>query len=125
MEQNKFEDNETKPIEEEKEIIDDNKDEATNEPSGDNVEESSSEDDKKSKIEKGISMAKFYSLATQGIINMAVMAGLGYLIGYFTFPNTPWPVIFAIVGLLCGLVTFISYVLYLSKGDSHVTKNKS
>ena len=83
------------------------------------------EEKKKLTLEKGISMAKFYSLATQGIINMVVMAGVGYLIGYFTLPNTPWPPIFAIIGLLCGLFTFISYVLYLSKGDNkHDTKNK-
>ena len=61
------------------------------------------------------SLAKTYALATQGILTMVVMLGLGYLIGYLIDKDSAWPAILAVVGVLCGLVTFISYLLYLIK----------
>ena len=63
------------------------------------------------------SLAKTYALATQGILTMVVMLGLGYLIGYLIDKESAWPAILAVVGVLCGLVTFISYLLYLIKEE--------
>ena len=54
------------------------------------------------------SLAKTYALATQGILTMVVMLGLGYLIGYLIDKESAWPAILAVVGVLCGLVTIIS-----------------
>ena len=63
------------------------------------------------------SLAKTYALATQGILTMVVMLGLGYLIGYLIDKDSAWPAILAVVGVLCGLFTFISYLLYLIKEE--------
>ena len=68
------------------------------------------------------SLARTYALATQGIITMVVMLGLGYLIGYKIDTNSAWPAILAVVGVLCGLVTFISYLLYLIKTEEKEKK---
>ncbi len=69
------------------------------------------------------SLAKTYALATQGILTMVVMLGLGYLIGYLIDKESAWPAILAVVGVLCGLVTFISYLLYLIKEEEKRKKN--
>jgi hypothetical protein len=63
------------------------------------------------------SLAKTYALATQGILTMVVMLGLGYLIGYLIDKDSAWPAILAVVGVLCGLFTFVSYLLYLIKEE--------
>lgn len=69
------------------------------------------------------SLAKTYALATQGILTMVVMLGLGYLIGYLIDKDSAWPAILAVVGVICGLVTFISYLLYLIKEEEKRKKN--
>ena len=69
------------------------------------------------------SLAKTYALATQGILTMVVMLGLGYSIGYLIDKESAWPAILAVVGVLCGLVTFISYLLYLIKEEEKRKKN--
>ncbi len=63
------------------------------------------------------SLAKTYALATQGILTMVVMLGLGYLIGYKIDKDSAWPAILAVVGVLCGLFTFVTYLLYLIKEE--------
>ncbi|MBR3617899.1 MAG: hypothetical protein IKN46_04415 [Acholeplasmatales bacterium] len=68
------------------------------------------------------SLARTYALATQGIITMVVMLGLGYLIGYKIDKNSAWPAILAVVGVICGLVTFVSYLLYLIKTEEKEKK---
>ncbi len=61
--------------------------------------------------------AKFYALATQGILTMLTLLGIGFLIGYKIDKNSFWPPLLACIGMLCGLVIFISYLLYLVKGE--------
>ena len=64
--------------------------------------------------------AKVYALSTQGILNMVVYLGIGFFIGYLIDKDSFWPPVLAVVGVLCGLVTFISYLLYLQKeADKH------
>ena len=68
------------------------------------------------------SLAKTYALATQGIVTMVVMLGLGYLIGYKINKDSALPAILAVVGVLCGLFTFVSYLLYLIKEEEKEKK---
>ena len=67
-------------------------------------------------------VARTYALATQGILTMVVMLGLGYFIGYLIDKNSAWPAILAVVGVICGLVTFVSYRLYLIKVEEKEKK---
>ena len=69
------------------------------------------------------SLAKTYALATQGILTMVVMLGLGYFIGYLIDKDSAWPAILAVVGVLCGLFTFVTYLLYLIKEEEKRKKN--
>ncbi len=62
-----------------------------------------------------IKYAKFYALGTQGILTMIVLGGIGFYIGYRIDKNSFWPPVLAVVGVLCGLVSFISYLLCLVK----------
>lgn len=66
---------------------------------------------------KASKYAKFYALATQGILTMVVLLGVGFFIGYKIDKNSFWPPLLAVIGMLCGLVIFISYLLYLAKGE--------
>lgn len=68
--------------------------------------------------------AKTYTLATQGIFSMVVFLVIGFLIGWFIDKNSAWPAILAVVGLLIGLFSFITYLLYLLKEDDKEKKNK-
>ena len=58
-------------------------------------------------------VATTYSLATQGIFSMVCFMALGYFIGYLIDKDSPWPAILAVVGVLIGLFTFVSNLLYL------------
>lgn len=69
------------------------------------------------------SLAKTYALATQGVLTMVVMLGLGYFIGYLIDKDSAWPAILAVVGVLCGLFTFVTYLLYLIKEEEKRKKN--
>ena len=62
-------------------------------------------------------LAKTYALATQGFFSMAIMTGLGFLIGYLINKKSVLPVILAVCGLLIGLFIFVSYLLYIIKLD--------
>lgn len=66
--------------------------------------------------------AKIYSLSTQGILSMGVYSGLGFLIGYWIDKNSLWKVILAVVGMLLGLITFITYLLYILKEEENQKK---
>ena len=68
--------------------------------------------------------AKTYTLATQGIFSMVVFMALGFLIGWLINKDSVWPVILAVVGLLIGLFSFITYLLYLLKDDEKNKKNE-
>ena len=61
---------------------------------------------------------KYYLIATQGITTVLVLTFVGFLIGMAIDENSVWPPIFAVIGLLIGLVSFIRYLLkYQSKLD--------
>lgn len=67
--------------------------------------------------------AKSYALATQGILTMLMMLGIGYLIGFLIDKNNiALQAILAVVGMLFGLATFITYLLILIKDEK---KNES
>lgn len=59
----------------------------------------------------------YYALATQGILTMVILMGLGFYIGYKIDAESAWPGILATIGMLIGLFTFISYLLYLIKQE--------
>ena len=61
--------------------------------------------------------AKIYSLSTQGIFSIGVYTIIGFLIGRWIDKNSFWPPLLAVIGLLFGLFTFISYLLYLLKEE--------
>lgn len=68
--------------------------------------------------------AKFYVLATQGIITMVVLALIGFFIGRAINKQSIWPGVLATIGALCGLVSFICTLLKLLKEEDKV-KNES
>ena len=68
--------------------------------------------------------AKYYSLGTQGIFTMVILLFLGYYIGYNINKDSPWPAILAVVGVLIGLFTFVSYLLYILKCEEKEKKNE-
>lgn len=67
-------------------------------------------------------IATTYSLATQGIFSMVCFMGLGFFIGYCIDKESAWPAILAVVGVLLGLFTFVSYLLYLISIDEKERK---
>lgn len=67
---------------------------------------------------KYVKFAKFYTLATQGILTMVVLLLIGFFIGYKIDKDSFWPPLLACIGVLCGLVIFVSYVLYLIQEES-------
>lgn len=68
--------------------------------------------------------AKFYALATQGILTMVVLLFIGFFIGYKINKDSFWPPLLACIGMLCGLVIFISYLLYLGKEEDKKNESK-
>ena len=68
--------------------------------------------------------AKYYSLGTQGIFTMVILLFLGYYIGYKINKDSPWPAILVVVGVLIGLFTFVSYLLYILKCEEKEKKNE-
>ena len=72
--------------------------------------------------------ARFYVLATQGIITMVVLVVGGYFIGRAIDAQSIWPGVLAVIGAFCGLVSFIYTLLRLLKEEDkkkNETKNKS
>ena len=61
------------------------------------------------------SQARFYALASQGIITIIMLTGLGYLIGYLINKESVLKAILAVVGAIFGVCIFVSYLLYLLK----------
>ena len=55
---------------------------------------------------------------------MGILAILGFVIGWFINKDSPWPIILAIVGLLFGLFSFITYLLYLLKEEEKERKKE-
>ena len=65
--------------------------------------------------------AKYYIIATQGICTILVLTFIGLFIGYKIDKESVLPAVLAVVGLLCGLASFIYYIL---KYQSQLEKNK-
>lgn len=61
--------------------------------------------------------AKYYAVATQGIITMVVLLLIGYFIGKKIDEHSFWPGLLAAIGALCGLVSFIALLLKLQKKE--------
>ena len=70
-------------------------------------------------MKKATKFATFYRMATQGILTMIMLMGAGFGIGYLIDKDSFWPPVLAAVGVLVGLVIFISYLLYLSKAEDN------
>lgn len=54
---------------------------------------------------------------------MALYTVLGFVIGYIIDKDSVWPPILAVVGLLFGLFSFVTYLLWLLKEDEKERKN--
>lgn len=65
--------------------------------------------------------AKYYIIATQGLCTVISLTFVGLLIGYKINKESIWPAILAVVGMLCGLISFIFYLLKYQKNSE---KNK-
>ncbi len=68
-------------------------------------------------MKKATKYATFYALATQGILTMLILMGVGFGIGWLIDKESFWAPLLRVVGILIGLVIFISYILFLSKGE--------
>ena len=68
--------------------------------------------------------AKFYVLTTQGILTMLVLGGIGYFIGRAIDVKSVWPGILSVIGVLCGLVSFIYTLLRLLKEEDKKKNEK-
>ena len=76
-------------------------------------------------MKKATKFATFYRMATQGILTMLVLMGVGFGIGYLIDKDSFWPPVLAALGVLVGLGIFISYMLYLSKGEDNKNEKQS
>ena len=61
------------------------------------------------------SQARFYAVASQGIITLLMLTGGGYLIGYLIDKESVLKAILAVVGAILGVCIFVSYLLYILK----------
>lgn len=68
--------------------------------------------------------AKFYVLATQGILTIIVLMLIGFFIGKAINEDSVWSAVLAVVGAFCGLVSFIYTLLRLSKEEDKNGKNQ-
>ncbi len=72
--------------------------------------------------------ARFYVLATQGIITIVVLAVIGFFIGRAIDKASIWSGVLAAIGALCGLASFICTLLKLLKEEDKIKnegKNES
>ena len=76
-------------------------------------------------MKRATKFATFYAMATQGILSMIVLMGVGFGIGYLIDKDSFWPPVLAAVGVLFGLGIFVSYLLYLSKGEDNKNGKQS
>ena len=65
--------------------------------------------------------AKYYIIATQGLCSVIALTFVGLLVGYKIDKESVLPPILAVVGMLCGLSSFIYYLL---KYQKRLDKNK-
>lgn len=57
--------------------------------------------------------AKYYAIATQGIVSMIVLLLAGFFIGRAIDKDSIWPGILAAIGAIIGLILFIITLLKL------------
>lgn len=69
------------------------------------------------------SQARFYALASQGIMTILTLTGLGYLIGYLINKESVLKGILAAVGAVFGVCIFVSYLLYELKCEEKEKEN--
>ncbi len=68
-------------------------------------------------------IARVYVIGTQGIFSLLIFTVLGYGIGYLIDKDSILPPILAVVGLLLGLGSLITYLLILLKMEEREKKN--
>lgn len=68
-------------------------------------------------------IAKVYAVGTQGIFSLLIFAVLGYGIGYLINKDSILPPILAVVGLLLGLGSLITYLLILLRMEEREKNN--
>lgn len=68
-------------------------------------------------------IARVYVIGTQGIFSLLIFTALGYGIGYLIAKDSILPPILAVVGLLLGLGSLITYLLILLKMEEREKKN--
>ena len=61
--------------------------------------------------------AKFYVVGTQGLLTMFVLCVLGFFIGRKIKEDSVLPPLLAVFGVLTGLVTMITHLLFLIKEE--------
>jgi hypothetical protein len=69
--------------------------------------------------------AKYYSVATQGIISIVVLTFLGLFIGYKINKDSYLPVILGIIGMVSGLSSMIFILIKLQREDGKKEDEKS
>lgn len=79
------------------------------------------DENKKKKLGKAV---KYYAVGTQGVFTMALLGVLGFFIGYKINKDSLWPGVLAAVGILCGLFSFITCILYLLKEEEKKSECK-
>lgn len=61
-------------------------------------------------------LAKIYAVVTQGFVTILVLIGIGFFIGYKIDKDSSWPIILAVIGGLCGIVSLITMLFKLNVG---------
>lgn len=62
---------------------------------------------------------KYYVVASQGILTMAMLCVLGFYIGYKINKDSIWPVLLAFIGVMAGLFSLITSILFLLRRDDN------
>ena len=68
-------------------------------------------------------IARIYVIGTQGIFSLIIFTALGYGIGYLINKDSILPAILAVVGMLLGLVSLITYLFILLRMEERDKKN--
>jgi len=69
--------------------------------------------------------AKYYVVATQGILMIVLLTLLGMFIGHLIMEGPLLPAIFGFVGMLTGLLSMIIWLLKLQREDVKEEDEKS
>ena len=69
--------------------------------------------------------AKYYAVATQGIVSIVVLTLLGMFIGYKINKDSYLPVIFGIIGMVSGLLSMVFVLIKLQREDGKQKDEKA